>query len=125
MQDPRIVQISVLASLMAYGLAVLGFDQSLASVGTLLTSALITQLFWAVARREDFDPRSALISVLSLCLPASRPGRLIFAKAVVSGAFVAHSGFYESDGPLFPCSPVPSLCLGFWCGTETAPWSPW
>src|SRR5215510_8300106 len=66
--DPRHFQIAALTSLLAYGLAHLHFEVSPLRVGLLLGTALTTQ--WACSRLSGiaFDPRSALISGLSLCL---------------------------------------------------------
>ena len=66
--DPRHWQIAALAGLTAYGLLGLRFDTTPARAGLVLASALATQ--WALSRvaRVGFDPRSALISALSLCL---------------------------------------------------------
>jgi len=67
--DPRLYQIAVLASLLAYGMAYLGFDIQPGRAVAILTAALLTQLAaTALAARSGFDPRSALISGLSLCL---------------------------------------------------------
>jgi Na+-transporting NADH:ubiquinone oxidoreductase subunit NqrB len=67
--DPRHYQIAVLASLLFYGVGWLGFDigwpQIVVSLGVvLLTQYACTLIFGLPA----FDPRSALISGLSLCL---------------------------------------------------------
>lgn len=67
--DPRHWQIASLSLLLVYGLGWLRFDTNLTTVSTLLGTALATQ--WAATRlskRDPFDPRSALISGLSLCL---------------------------------------------------------
>ncbi|HEY3166220.1 MAG TPA: Na+-transporting NADH:ubiquinone oxidoreductase, subunit NqrB, partial [Candidatus Binatia bacterium] len=67
--DPRYYQIAVLACLLIYGFGWLGFDTSARDIAILLGSVLITQFlcgrFFAAA---PFDPRSALISGISLCL---------------------------------------------------------
>jgi len=67
--DPRYYQIAVLASLLIYGVGWLAFDVNGRQIVILLGSVLITQFlcgkFFAASR---FDPRSALISGLSLCL---------------------------------------------------------
>jgi len=68
-RDPRHYQIASLASLLAYGLFRLDFDISLVSVLVTIGTALATQ--WICSQSTpgvDFDPRSALISGLSLCL---------------------------------------------------------
>jgi len=67
--DPRLYQIAVLAGLLAYGMIRLEFEIGPARVLAILAAALATQLactwFW---RLPAFEPRSALISGLSLCL---------------------------------------------------------
>jgi hypothetical protein len=67
--DPRIYQISALAGLLIYGLGWLNFDigapQVMVTVGGVLLAQWICSRIWKV---ERFDPRSALISGLSLCL---------------------------------------------------------
>jgi len=67
--DPRLYQIATLASLLAYGLVRLDFEIPLVQAGTLLGTSLLTQYVctrtWGL---PAFDPRSALISGLSLCL---------------------------------------------------------
>jgi len=68
-QDPRHYQIAVLASLLLYGLVRLDFEISPENAIAILGTALLTQYVctraWKLAR---FDPRSAWISGLSLCL---------------------------------------------------------
>jgi enediyne biosynthesis protein E5 len=68
-RDPRHYQIATLASLLAYGVVSLDFEIDPARAAATLTTALLTQyactLLW---RLPSFDPRSALISGLSLCL---------------------------------------------------------
>ena len=67
--DPRYYQITVLCSLLIYGVGWFGFDiewpQIVISLGAvLLTQYVCTRMF----RLPSFDPRSPLISGLSLCL---------------------------------------------------------
>ena len=67
--DPRLYQISVLTGLLAYGVLVLHFDVTPARVTTTLAAALLAQYVCTRAwRLPAFDPKSALISGLSLCL---------------------------------------------------------
>ena len=69
MRDPRPYQIATLAFLLAYGLIRLGFDVPTLHVALILVAALLAQ--WALTAAwglPRFDPRSALISGLSLCL---------------------------------------------------------
>ncbi len=67
--DPRIFQISALAGLLVYGMGWLEFEIGAAQAAITLGAVLLTQ--WLCSRLwkvERFDPRSALISGLSLCL---------------------------------------------------------
>jgi len=67
--DPRYYQISVLALLLLYGVFGLDFEVSLWRALTLLAAALLAQYGCGrLAGLPFFDPRSALISGLSLCL---------------------------------------------------------
>jgi Na+-transporting NADH:ubiquinone oxidoreductase subunit NqrB len=69
MRDPRLYQIATLALLLAYGLVHLGFDVPTLHVALILATTLLTQWTLTVTwRLPRFDPRSALISGLSLCL---------------------------------------------------------
>ena len=67
--DPRLYQIATLACLLGYGLIRLDFEIPLVQAASMLGTALVTQFactrLW---RLPAFDPRSALISGLSLCL---------------------------------------------------------
>jgi Na+-transporting NADH:ubiquinone oxidoreductase subunit NqrB len=68
-RDPRHYQIGTLAALLAYGLLRLDFEIPLECALVTLSGALLAQ--WACSRLwglPSFDPRSALISGLSLCL---------------------------------------------------------
>ena len=67
--DPRLYQIAALAGLLIYGLGWLDFEISALQAAVTLAGVLGTQ--WGCSRlwkEERFDPRSALISGLSLCL---------------------------------------------------------
>jgi Na+-transporting NADH:ubiquinone oxidoreductase subunit NqrB len=67
--DPRYYQIGVLAALLVYGLIRLDFEVTPIQILLILTTALWTQLFCTRAWKLPFyDPRSSLISGLSLCL---------------------------------------------------------
>jgi Na+-transporting NADH:ubiquinone oxidoreductase subunit NqrB len=67
--DPRLYQISILSGLFGYGLVSLDFEITLARAAITLGVALATQYactrLWKL---PAFDPKSALISGLSLCL---------------------------------------------------------
>ena len=68
-RDPRLFQIATLSALAVYGLAVLRFDTTLSRVLIVLGAALMTQFACTrIFRLPRFDPKSAGISGLSLCL---------------------------------------------------------
>jgi len=64
--DPRLYQIATLAGLLGYGVWWLDLEVEPANAVTIIVTALTTQL--VLAGRDRLDPRSALISGLSLCL---------------------------------------------------------
>jgi enediyne biosynthesis protein E5 len=67
--DPRYYQIVILASLLTYGAGWLAFDVNGRQIFILLGSVLIVQYGGTgLFNASHFDPRSALISGLSLCL---------------------------------------------------------
>jgi enediyne biosynthesis protein E5 len=68
-RDPRHYQIATLGSLLLYGIVALDFEITVVRAATILSTALLTQYICTrVWRLPSFDPRSALISGLSLCL---------------------------------------------------------
>ena len=82
--DPRLYQIGSLALLLAYGVAALSFDVTPARALLLLSAALGAQaLFTRLFRLPAFDPWSALISGLSLCLLLRTASPLLAAGAAV------------------------------------------
>jgi hypothetical protein len=67
--DPRIYQIASLSTLLFYGLLWLHFDVPVWKIGATIGVALLTQYAGTrLANLPCFDPKSALISSLSLCL---------------------------------------------------------
>jgi enediyne biosynthesis protein E5 len=71
--DPRHYQIAVLMALLAYGVTWLDFEIGAVQAVAMLATALITQYLCTIfclpaTPAPAFDPRSALISGLSLCL---------------------------------------------------------
>lgn len=89
--DPRLWQIATLSGLLVLGLAVLRFDVGLAQVGVVLATCLATQAIGTrLAGLPRFDPRSALISGLSLGL-LLRTNSL--ALAVLAGVIAVGSKF--------------------------------
>jgi len=81
LRDPRLYQIAVLTSLLLYGVLRLDFEVPPAQAAILLGTALLAQAACTrIWRLPAFDPRSALISGLSLCL-LLRTGSLLLALA--------------------------------------------
>ena len=84
--DPRYYQIAALASLLIYGVGWLGFDIEWPQIVISLATVLLTQ--YACTRifgLPSFDPRSPLISGLSLCLLLRANSLvLVFLTAVVT-----------------------------------------
>jgi len=68
-QDPRVYQIAALAGLLSYGVVWLDFAVSGVQTVVILATVLLTQAFCSrLWQLPTYDPRSALISGLSLCL---------------------------------------------------------
>jgi len=90
--DPRLYQIATLTGLLIYGVTALRFELTPAFVGFTLGGALATQyLCTRLWKLPAFDPRSALISGLSLCLllRTNAPGLAALAAAVaIASKFV-------------------------------------
>jgi len=86
-RDPRHLQIAVLTTLLAYGVLSLDFGVSGLLAAGVVGSALATQLVFTTSHRIPFDPRSPLISALSLCLllRAADP-TLLYLGAVIAVA---------------------------------------
>jgi Na+-transporting NADH:ubiquinone oxidoreductase subunit NqrB len=86
LKDPRLYQILVLSSLLIYGVTRLDLEIHPARALLILGTVLLTQ--WACTRLwrlPAFDPRSALISGLSLCLlMRTNSAWLALATAVVT-----------------------------------------
>src|SRR5258708_7706963 len=67
--DPRLYQIATLAGLLGYGVVWLDLEVQAETAVAIVVTALVVQLVGArLTGRGRFDPRSALISALSLCL---------------------------------------------------------
>ena len=82
--DPRVYQIAVLMSIMGYGMFFLDFEIYLGHVAVILSSVLVTQyVFTKWVRLPHFDPRSPLISGLSLCLLLRTNSVLLAAAAAI------------------------------------------
>src|ERR1043165_5906845 len=67
--DPRLYQIASLGTLLTYGLLWLRFDVSIAEIALTFATALLIQ--YAGTRLNNlpkFDPLSALVSAVGLCI---------------------------------------------------------
>ena len=105
LRDPRLYQILVLAALLIYGVTRLDLEVTVPRAALLLATALLTQLactrLW---RLPAFDPKSALISGLSLCL-LLRTGSLLLAAVAamvtIASKFVLRvgGGGWSGGGP--------------------------
>src|SRR5450432_410717 len=87
--DARLWQILSLACLLAYGTGFLGFDVTAARALLIVATALLVQLAGTLAARLTFfDPWSALIYSLSLCLllRTNAPLVAVFAAAAAIGS---------------------------------------
>ncbi len=91
-RDPRLYQILVLSSLLVYGVTRLDLEIRLVQAAALLATVLLAQYactrLW---RLSAFDPRSALISGLSLCLllrTNSMALAVLAAVVTIAGKFV-------------------------------------
>jgi enediyne biosynthesis protein E5 len=90
--DPRLYQILVLASLLVYGAVRLDLEVRPSLAAAMLATALLTQYTCTrIWKLPAFDPKSALISGLSLCL-LLRTGSLtlgvVAALITIAGKFV-------------------------------------
>jgi Na+-transporting NADH:ubiquinone oxidoreductase subunit NqrB len=83
-RDPRPYQIAVLSGLLLYGWFGLRFDVTPAQIAATLVAGVVAQALWTrLARLPRFDPASALISSLSLCLLLRTPSLAVAALASV------------------------------------------
>jgi Na+-transporting NADH:ubiquinone oxidoreductase subunit NqrB len=84
LRDPRLFQIATLSALLAWGLVVLDLEVRPAIAATILAVALGTQLAATrLCRLPRFDPKSALISALSLTLLLRTASPALAAAAAV------------------------------------------
>jgi Na+-transporting NADH:ubiquinone oxidoreductase subunit NqrB len=90
--DPRYYQIAVLSGLLVYGMGRLSFEISSSRAILILLTALVAQLAATnIFELPGFDPRSALISSLSLCLllRTGSPGLAALAAVLaIAGKFL-------------------------------------
>jgi Na+-transporting NADH:ubiquinone oxidoreductase subunit NqrB len=91
LRDPRLYQIGALTILLIYGLTRLDFDVTAVRAFAILSTAIAVQYLCSLVWKVRFDPRSAAISGLSLCLLLRSNSILwLLAAAViaVAGKFV-------------------------------------
>ena len=96
-RDPRIYQIATLVALVAYGASGLDLEIEAAVAAAIVATALATQfLCTKLFSLPRFDPRSALISALSLCL-LLRAGSMSLVVATTA-VVIASKFFLRVDG---------------------------
>lgn len=116
--DPRIYQIATLSALLAYGLSWLDFEVRLANAAVILAIALGAQYagtkLWGLPK---FDPKSALISGLSLCLLLRTHSPMVAGLAaylaVASKFFIRCDGKHVFNPTNFALIVMLSLDLGW------------
>src|SRR5438874_448460 len=109
--DPRLYQIATLAGLLGYGVFWLDLEVQTPTAVAIVVTALVAQLACTrLTARGRFDPRSALISALSLCL-LLRTGSLWLGEPLAmavhrleNGALVLFAFFMISDPRTTPDS---------------------
>jgi len=86
--DARLYQIAALTLLLLYGIFVLRFEVTLPRAVLIIATAIATQALCALVWRTKFDPRSAMISALSLSLllRANDLWLLLVAAAIAVGS---------------------------------------
>src|SRR2546425_4504652 len=99
--DPRLYQIATLSGLLGYGVFWLGLEVQARTAVAIVATALVTQLActWLTGRGR-FDPRSALISALSLCL-LLRTGALGLAMLTAAVAIASKFTLRVGDKHVF------------------------
>ncbi len=117
--DPRLFQIAAVSGLLVYGMAFLGFDVSpgralLVLVTTLGTQYACTRIF----RLPAFEPKSAAISGLSLCLLVrtddARLAALAAVLAVASKFLLRWNGKHVFNPTNFAIVALLVLANGVW-----------
>ena len=102
--DPRMYQITVLSALLVYGIGWLDFEISAVNASVILISVLLTQYICTyVFRLPKYDPRSSLISGLSLCL-LLRTNSLL--SVIVTAFITIASKFTLRWGEKHICNPT-------------------
>jgi Na+-transporting NADH:ubiquinone oxidoreductase subunit NqrB len=92
--DPRLYQIASLSALLAYGLLGLHFDVSVLQIGLTFGTALLVQYAGTrLYRLPAFDPLSAVVSAVGLCifLRTNHPPVAVLAAGIAIGSkFTIH-----------------------------------
>ena len=113
--DPRLYQISILCTLLVYGTAWLDFDVSVANAFVILLTAQLTQYVCTrIWKLPAFDPKSALISSLSLCLLLRTNSLTVAASAAIVA--IAGKFLFRWNGKHVFNPTNLSLVLALWCG---------
>lgn len=113
--DPRTLQIAALSTLLTTGITMSYLQLDPAIALTLIVCALLTERF---ATRERSEPRSALISALSLCLLLRTHDPVLAAAAATLA--IASKSVFRIDGrhvfnpTAFAIVITTSLCDGAW-----------
>ena len=91
--DPRLYQILVLASLLVYGVVGLDLEVRAPLAAAMLATVLLTQYACTrIWRLPAFDPKSALISGLSLCLLLRTDASALGVALGIAAALVTIAG---------------------------------
>lgn len=118
-RDPRIFQIAALAGLLTYGVFWLQFDVTWVNAAAIVATALLCQYAATrIWRLPFFDPKSALISALSLCLllRTRSVGLAIFIAAItILGKFlIRFRGKHVYNPTNFGLAIAILCCDGVW-----------
>jgi enediyne biosynthesis protein E5 len=87
-EDPRWYQIACLSGLLTYGVTFLEFDVSPVRIAAIIATAQLTQYACSRWKQIPYDPLSAMISALSLCLilRANHLGVLLMGAVIAVGS---------------------------------------
>jgi enediyne biosynthesis protein E5 len=122
--DPRFYQITALAGLLAFGVLRLDFDIPADCIALTLASALVAQFACTrLFRLPRFDPRSALISAMSLCLLLRSDSYAVLAAAAaiaIASKFVLR---WNGKHIFNPANLAVALCIALnWGWISPAQW---
>ena len=113
--DPRALQIAALGTLLTAGIAMGYLQLGAAIAATIIVSALLAE--WC-GTRNRFEPRSALISALSLCLLLRTNDPIVAATAatlaIASKSVFRFDGRHVFNPTAFAIVVMTSVCDGAW-----------